>query len=120
MNTPGTTMIPSAPRRGGRGGSGRGDQQKNKAIFKGSTPEMNNNVFECYDEQSDRRQYAKTLEALEGYAKKNLATIPSEFTQIFLGKHSVNIMSKSLRPRMPEYPFTQIFLGKNSSNIIIN
>ena len=40
--------------------------------FKGTTTEMNGNVFECYDEQTDRRQYAKTVEALMGYVKKNL------------------------------------------------
>ena len=33
---------------------------------------MNGNVFECYDEQTDRRQFAKTMEALQQYAKKNL------------------------------------------------
>jgi hypothetical protein len=33
---------------------------------------MNGNVFECHEEQTDRRQYAKTLEALQGYVKKNL------------------------------------------------
>jgi hypothetical protein len=33
---------------------------------------MNENVFECYDEQTDRRQYAKTLEALDGYVKKGM------------------------------------------------
>ena len=33
---------------------------------------MNGNVFECHDEQTDRRQFAKTLDALQGYAKKNL------------------------------------------------
>jgi hypothetical protein len=33
---------------------------------------MNGNVFECYEEQSDRRQYTKTVEALEGYVKKTL------------------------------------------------
>jgi Reverse transcriptase (RNA-dependent DNA polymerase)/Zinc knuckle len=33
---------------------------------------MNGNVFECYDEQQDRRQFAKTMEALEAYVKKNL------------------------------------------------
>jgi hypothetical protein len=33
---------------------------------------MNGNVFECYEEQTDRRQYAKTLEALEAHAKKSL------------------------------------------------
>ena len=36
--------------------------------------EMNGNVvFECYDEQIDsRRQFAKTMERLKQYAKKNL------------------------------------------------
>ena len=33
---------------------------------------MNANVFECYEEQSDRRQYSKTLEALESHVKKSL------------------------------------------------
>jgi hypothetical protein len=33
---------------------------------------MNGHVFECYDEQSDRRQYAKTVEALGSHAKKTL------------------------------------------------
>ena len=33
---------------------------------------MNGNVFECYEEQSDRRQYAKTLEVLDGYVRKTL------------------------------------------------
>ena len=32
---------------------------------------MQGNVFECYDKQVDRRQYVKTMEALEIYAKKN-------------------------------------------------
>ena len=29
--------------------------------------EMNGHVFECYEEQSDRRQYAKMLEVLDGW-----------------------------------------------------
>ena len=33
---------------------------------------MNGNVFQCYEEQSDRRQYAKTIEALDAYVKKEL------------------------------------------------
>jgi ribosomal protein L15 len=69
--------------RGGRGhGGGSGEQKKNKAIFKGNTPEMNNNVFECYDEQSDRRQYSKSLEALQSYAKKNLRH-PDDLAKLF-------------------------------------
>ena len=33
---------------------------------------MNGNVFECYEEQTDRRQYAKTLQAFEAHARKSL------------------------------------------------
>lgn len=33
---------------------------------------MNRNVFECDEEQDDRRQYAKTVEALEAHAKKSM------------------------------------------------
>jgi hypothetical protein len=58
----------------GRGGGTR--QRSTDSIdtvrFKGATDAMNGNVFECYNEQSDRRQYAKAIEALEGYIKKNL------------------------------------------------
>ena len=31
---------------------------------------MQGHVFECYEEQNDRRQFAKTVEMLEIYAKK--------------------------------------------------
>ena len=57
--------------RGGRQSRG-GQARGNRSTFKGNTEEMNGHVFECYEEQSDRRQYAKTLEALEGYVKKTL------------------------------------------------
>ena len=33
---------------------------------------MNGNVFECFEEQFDRRQFSKTREALEAYVSKNL------------------------------------------------
>jgi hypothetical protein len=33
---------------------------------------MNANVFECFEEQTEHRQFAKTREALEAYVKKNL------------------------------------------------
>jgi hypothetical protein len=44
-----------------------------RATFKGLTDDMGGNVFQCYEEQDDRRQYAKTIEALDAYAKKNLS-----------------------------------------------
>ena len=40
--------------------------------IKGSTDGMNGNVFECFYEQCNIRQYAKTEGALEGYAKRTL------------------------------------------------
>jgi hypothetical protein len=33
---------------------------------------MNANVFECFEEQTSRRQFTKTRDALEAYVKKNL------------------------------------------------
>ena len=43
---------------------------------------MNGHVFECYNEQSDRRQYAKTLEALEAHVKKVLK-FPEDLALLF-------------------------------------
>jgi hypothetical protein len=58
----------------GRGRNGSGGNRNNRSSstsFRGSTPEMNGHVFECYEEQGDRRQYSKTLEALNGDVKKS-------------------------------------------------
>jgi len=52
---------------------GRGQALRTQTTaFKGSSAEMNGNVFKCYEEQTNRQQYAKTLEALESHAKKTL------------------------------------------------
>jgi hypothetical protein len=67
--------------RGSRGGQQRaivstnGQQaapNRNRAVFKGNTEGMCGHVFECYEEQDDRRQYSKTIEALNAYVKKTL------------------------------------------------
>ncbi|KAI2510045.1 Reverse transcriptase (RNA-dependent DNA polymerase) [Fragilaria crotonensis] len=34
---------------------------------------MSGHVFECFEEQNDRRQYGKTVEALDAYARKTLS-----------------------------------------------
>jgi hypothetical protein len=85
MTTPETTISPPqvqppAGGRGGTGGRGRGGRHRARGRgggtkqgqgvprasgFKGATPEMNGNVFECYNEQYDRRPYTKTVEALD-------------------------------------------------------
>ena len=70
-----------------RGNRGAGGRQRNegtsgtaqqaattrgRSVFKGNTEEMCGHVFECYEEQDDRRQYAKTVETLDAYARKTL------------------------------------------------
>ena len=58
----------------GRGASGgsrtTATSRPARSNFKGATDEMQGNGFECYNEQHDRRQFAKTMEFLEIYAKK--------------------------------------------------
>jgi len=57
-----------------RGGTTTGNQpsRSRTTSFKGNTIEMNGNVFECFEEQEDHLQYAKTLEALDAYTKVKL------------------------------------------------
>jgi hypothetical protein len=43
-----------------------------RAAFKGSSSDLNGHVFECFHEQSDHRQFKKTMEALDEYSKKTL------------------------------------------------
>ena len=45
---------------------------------------MNGHVFQgCYEEQSDRRQYAKTIEALETYANTSGLYNPEDLAPLF-------------------------------------
>ena len=43
---------------------------------------MNSHVFECHDEQHDRRQFTKTVEALGEYARKHLK-FPEDLDPLF-------------------------------------
>jgi hypothetical protein len=52
---------------------------------------MNGNVFECFEEQLDRRQYAKTVEALDAYIKKNM-TYSADMTPLFATKMAVPVI----------------------------
>jgi hypothetical protein len=90
--TPGAAVSSTAPAASpgrGRTRGGRGRQRTARgagaatttatartaaaANFKGETEEMNGHMFQCYEEQEgDRRQYAKTVEALGNHAKKTL------------------------------------------------
>ena len=42
------------------------------AKFKGTTPEMNGQVFQCFNENTASNQFAKTVEALAEYISKHL------------------------------------------------
>jgi hypothetical protein len=68
----------------GRGGGSRNNSTNSvdTARFKGATVHMNRHIFECYNEQADRRQYAKTIEALEGYIERNL-DFPEDLAGLF-------------------------------------
>jgi hypothetical protein len=104
--------------RGGRGGRGHGGgrgEQKNKAIFKGSTPEMNNNVFECCDEQSDRRQYSKSLEALQAYVKKNLRH-PDDLAKLFGEEMKEPTVAKPTALLTTATEMDKLILSKKSRN----
>ena len=56
----------------GTGNSGSQVARTRTTSFKGNTADMNGNVFECYEEQDDHLQYAKTLEALDAYTTTKL------------------------------------------------
>ena len=45
---------------------------RNRTLFRVNTKAMGGNVFACHEEQDDRRQYTKTIEVLDAYAKKTL------------------------------------------------
>ena len=85
-----TEAVPSASadnrRRGGRGRhpAGRGSQRgggrttggrgpaKTSGIFKGNAADMNGNVFQCFNENENKNQFNKTVEALGEYIAKNM------------------------------------------------
>ena len=66
---------------GGRKGAGRGGRgtgrdgnhsSTTRSIFKGNTVKMNGHVFQCYSEHGQKKQFAKTVEALGEYIAKEL------------------------------------------------
>jgi hypothetical protein len=72
---------------------------------------MNGDVFECYDEQSDRRQFAKTVEALEGHVKKSL-TFSEDVASLFLAQSTLPTAVLPIRPAEPAagYSDTDTFI----------
>lgn len=79
--------------RNNRNRTSQGGRQTRASSFKGNTDGMNGHVFECAFEQGDRRQYAKTIEALEGYAKKNLK-FSEDFASLFASEASEPTIEK--------------------------
>jgi hypothetical protein len=54
---------------------------------------MNGNVFECFYEQSDKRQYAKIIEGLREYAKRTFR-FPKDFASLFAPEASEPVAEK--------------------------
>jgi hypothetical protein len=54
---------------------------------------MNSHVFECYDEQSDRGQFAKTVDALESYVKKTMKNL-EDLASLFAPQQSLPVLTK--------------------------
>jgi hypothetical protein len=50
--------------------------------FKGTTAEMQGHVFECFDEQRDRKQFTRTWEMVGEYVKKHLK-YPEDLSPLF-------------------------------------
>jgi hypothetical protein len=61
--------------------------------FKGATEGMNGHTFGCFDEQGDKRQYAKTVEALAQYARKTYK-FSEDFASLFATTPTAPIVSK--------------------------
>ena len=70
--------------RGNRGQSATGSMSRpiRDSNFEGTTAGMNGHVFECYDEQGDRRQFSKTVEALKIYLPTTMK-YPEDLAPLF-------------------------------------
>jgi hypothetical protein len=67
---------------------------------------MNGNVFECFYKQGNKQQYAKTVEALEGYAKRTLR-FPEDFASLFAPEASEPVVEKPVDPPRDTLPLTR-------------
>ena len=54
------------------GGRGPPGNQPKGSVFKGNTADMNGNVFQCFNENENKNQFNKTVEALGEYIAKNM------------------------------------------------
>ena len=74
------------------GGARRHNQSKCRKtkVFKGSTDDMKDNVFQCYGESPDKRQFTKTVDALAGYIAKNM-DYPKDVTSL-CKKHKLSMI----------------------------
>ena len=84
-------------RGGARGHAGRGNSRPRPTGFRGTTTEMGGNVFECYEEQTDRCQYTKTVEALQGHVKKTMKH-PEDLASLFATECRMPVLVRPPKP----------------------
>ena len=58
------------------------------------------NVFECYEEQTDLRQYIRTVEALQGYVKKTMQ-YPEDLASLFASECYMPVLVRLPKPIPP-------------------
>ena len=104
--TEGGSQTGGSAGRGRGGNAGRGRNRANQvrsttaarlasrvSLFKGASEGMNRHVFECFDEQGDKQQYAKSLEALNCHTKKT-RKFSEDFASLFAVEASDPIIEK--------------------------
>lgn len=62
---------------------------------------MNGHIFECHGERASRPQYAKTMEALHAYVKKNFR-FPEDLAPLFMDVMGPVTLVAPPRPTVPE------------------
>jgi hypothetical protein len=84
-------------RQSNTGSNGDNPRPARATTFKGETEGMNGHTFGCFDEQGDKRQFVKTMEALAQYARKTYK-FSEDFSSLFLAEPSTPRLDKPNPP----------------------
>ena len=116
----GSTGSGAPAPRGEQAGRGRGTRNRNRnnsrvrsgnandvtassrppraSAFKGATEGMNGHTFGCFNKHSDKRQYVKTVEALDQPHATKTYKFPEDFASLFTAEPSAPEITKPKAP----------------------
>ena len=63
-------------------------------VFKGSTDDMKDNIFQCYSKSLDKQQFTKKVDVLAGYIDKNMV-YPKDVSSV-CKKHELSTIRESV------------------------